>query len=217
MFTGIVTEVGEIVHTAAAGRGRQLEIRAARTASGLVAGGSVSVNGCCLSAEGVEGERFRLHATPETLRRTTLGGLGPGAGVNLELPLRPEDRIGGHFVQGHVDGVGEVREVLEVGGSWVFAFQAPREVLPYIVLKGSVAVDGISLTVAGLHAGVFRVAVIPETWSRTTLSRASVGTRVNLEADILAKYVEGILVPRGGDRDRFREAFRAAFGGPSQA
>jgi len=206
MFTGIITEVGRIENLTPHGGGRRLRIEAPETAAGLALGGSVGVSGCCLSAEEVDGAGFQLYCTPETLDRTTLGRLRRDSRVNLELPLRPTDRLGGHFVQGHVDGVGEVVKVREAGGSWVVSFRAPGPVLPYLVEKGSVAVEGISLTVAALKGDVFEVAVIPETWKRTNLSEARPGGKVNLEADILAKYVERLL--GASPQERFGEAFR---------
>lgn len=212
MFTGIILHSGRIQEVGDRGDGRELWIEAPEIAAELQRGGSVSVNGCCLSAEEVAGDRFRLFCTPETLDRTTIGKKATGDEVNLELPLRPTDRLGGHFVQGHVDGVGEVDRVRELDGSWMFRFRAPSSVARYLVEKGSVAVDGISLTVASLSGGLFEVAVIPETWERTNLSAASPGTEVNLEADVLAKYVERLLAGGGSDDDRFAETFRRVFG-----
>lgn len=214
MFTGIVSETGEILRAEDREGGRRLRIRACATAPELGVGGSVSVSGCCLSAETVEADAFTAFCTPETLRRTTLGVLGAGDRVNLELPLRPTDRLGGHFVQGHVDGVGEIAEVRDLDGSWLFRFDAPDELARYLVEKGSVAVEGISLTVAGLEGRRFDVAVIPETWRRTNLGLLGAGSPVNLEIDILAKYVERLIEGEASDgQASFAEAYRRFSGG----
>jgi riboflavin synthase len=153
-------------------------------------GDSVAVNGVCLTATDVDGGSFAAEAMNETLTRTSLGALDPGAQVNLELPLRAGDRLGGHVVQGHVDGVGSVTERSEDGFAQRVRIEAPEEVLRFVVEKGSIAVDGISLTVAEVDAQSFTVSLIPETLERTTLGRAEPGRPVNLEVDVLAKYVE---------------------------
>ena len=199
MFTGIINEVGTIEQVRTDGDGRRIRIAAPDTARDLEPGASVSINGCCLSAERIEGEAFELYATPETLRRSTLGGLSRGARVNLELALRPSDRLGGHFVQGHVDGMGEVAAVKEVGGSWVFTFRAPSAVARYLVEKGSVAVDGISLTINHCDRSGFTVAVIPHTAAVTTIGLRRVGDRVNLETDMIGKYVARFVRPDATD------------------
>ena len=188
MFTGLVQDRGE-VQALADGR---LEVRT-RLAGELAEGDSVAVNGVCLTATAVGDGAFRADVMEETLRRSSLGGVAPGDAVNLELPLRPADRLGGHVVQGHVDGVGEVRDVREEGfARWVEIAAGP-EILRYVVPKGSIAVDGVSLTVAALTADAFAVSLIPETLERTNLGRAIPGARVNLEVDVLAKYVERLV------------------------
>jgi riboflavin synthase len=156
-------------------------------------GDSIAVNGVCLTATAIDGEAFSADVMAETLRRTSLGAAGPGTRVNLELPLRPADRLGGHVVQGHVDGTGRVARVEEEGFSRVVWFAADPELLRYVVPKGSIAVDGISLTVAALTDTAFSVSLIPETQERTTLGAAAPGAVVNLEADVLAKYVERLV------------------------
>jgi riboflavin synthase len=186
MFTGLVQELGTVEETA---DGR-LSIRAALS---LAPGDSVAVNGVCLTATRVNGGAFTADVMAETLRRSALGRLGAGDRVNLELPLRPSDRIGGHVVQGHVDGLGTVREVRTEGLARVVTVAAEPRVLRYVVAKGSIAVDGVSLTVAELFDDAFTVSLIPETLARTTLGSAGPGDEVNLEVDVLAKYVERLV------------------------
>jgi riboflavin synthase len=162
----------------------------------LTEGDSVAVNGVCLTAVGICGDRFGADVMHETLRRSSLGDVGAGARVNLELSLRASDRLGGHIVQGHVDGVGAVAAVREDGFARVVTIAAGPDVLRYVVEKGSIAVDGVSLTVARIDDESFDVSLIPETLERTTLGTAASGTPVNLEVDVLAKYVEKLLAGR---------------------
>src|SRR3954469_19828460 len=196
MFTGLVQDLGT-VDAQADGR---LRVRTPLAAE-LGPGDSVAVNGVCLTATEVDGDVFAADVMDETLRRTSLGAATPGARVNLELPLRPADRLGGHVVQGHVDGTGRIARVDEEGFSRVVWVAADPDLLRYVVPKGSIAVDGISLTVAALTDTAFSVSLIPETQERTTLGAAAPGEVVNLEADVLAKYVER-LVNRGAVRSR---------------
>ncbi len=196
MFTGLVREVGRVVSFE---NGR---LRVESTLSAAV-GDSVSIDGCCLTV--VDGDRRTLafDAVPETLARTTLGRLQPGAGVNLEPALKAGEALGGHYVQGHVDGVGRVRSVVAEGEGRRAWFDAPEGVLRYCVEKGSVAVGGVSLTVAGVDEGGFAVALVPHTLEATTLGELEPGGEVNLEADVLAKYVErlaGLRSAHGDDR-----------------
>ena len=156
----------------------------------LAEGDSVAVNGVCLTATGVEGAAFTADVMEETLRRTSLGSVGPGGRVNLELPLRAGDRMGGHVVQGHVDGTGTVESVVEQGFARLVRVAAPAELLRYVVEKGSIAVDGVSLTVSAVDGESLSVSLIPETLERTNLGEAQPGRTVNLEVDVLAKYVE---------------------------
>ncbi len=195
MFTGIVRELGRVVSLSGDEQGVRLEIDAPGTAPGVEVGGSVAINGVCLTAESVEGPRLVFHAVPETLRRTTLGSLAAGSEVNLEPALRAGDAMGGHIVQGHVDGVGRVQSVEAEGEGLRVIVEAPDEILRYCVEKGSIAVEGVSLTVAELHDDSFGLALIPHTLSETTLADLAPGRQVNLEIDVLAKYVER-LVPR---------------------
>jgi riboflavin synthase len=198
MFTGIVREVGSVVAATGGAGGVRLEISAPRTAPLVEVGGSVSVNGVCLTAESVDGDSLVFHAVPETLSRSTLGGLASGVGVNLEPALLAGDALGGHIVQGHVDGVGRIQSVEAEGEGLRVIVEAPPEILRYCVEKGSITLEGVSLTVAELHDDAFGVALIPYTLGETTLAALEPGRPVNLEVDVLAKYVERLLEPRFG-------------------
>jgi riboflavin synthase len=187
VFTGLIQGVG-VVERLAAGPMTDLEIRWQPDAP-YVRGESIAVNGCCLTVVASTAESFRMEASPETLRRTSLGALRPGMRVNLERSLRVGDRLGGHWVQGHVDGEARVLERREEGGSRIIAFSLPPALAPFFVEKGSVAVDGVSLTVNSVQADRFSVALIPETLARTTLGERKVGDAVNIEADLVGKYV----------------------------
>jgi riboflavin synthase len=189
VFTGLIAELGRVSGVERSSDGARVRIEAA-SASELRNGDSVAVNGVCLTATNVDGDSFSAEAMNETLARTSLGALDAGARVNLELPLRAGDRLGGHVVQGHVDGVGTISERTEDGFAQTVRIEAPEQVLRYVVEKGSIAVDGVSLTVAGLGDRSFTVSLIPETIERTNLGEAEPGTPVNLEVDVLAKYVE---------------------------
>ena len=185
MFTGLVAGKG-VIRGLAHGR---VEVETPLAAE-LTPGDSVAVNGVCLTATERSNGSFAAEVMPETLRRTSLAPLAEGDEVNLELPLRASDRLGGHIVQGHVDGTGEVESVREECNSRVVRIAAPEEDLRYVVEKGSIAVDGVSLTVSGVDDQAFEVSLIPETLERTTLGAAAAGRTVNLEVDVLAKYVE---------------------------
>jgi len=194
MFTGIVEEVGRVA--AADRRGGLLVARVAaqRVLDGLERGGSIAVDGCCLTAVAVDGEGFTCELTGETLARTAFAErLRPGARVNLERPMRADGRFDGHIVQGHVDGVGAVRALSGRGDGAELEVALPSDLERYVVEKGSIAVDGVSLTVAGVAPGVFRAALIPYTLEHTSLGQARVGGPVNLEVDVIAKYVERLL------------------------
>ena len=195
MFTGIVREIGSVLASAGGDEGVRLEIEAPVVAPLVELGGSVAVNGVCLTAETVGPERLTFHAVPETLSRTTLGALTAGGRVNLEPALRAGDAMGGHVVQGHVDGVGTVRSVAPEGEGLRVIVEATADTLRYCVEKGSITVDGVSLTIAELRDDAFGVALIPHTLAETTLSTLAPGQQVNLEVDVLAKYVERLLEP----------------------
>jgi riboflavin synthase len=195
MFTGLVQDLGTIASAQRDGDGARLVIATALTPE-IAEGDSVAVNGVCLTATGVDrvGGAFAVDVMHETLARSSLSEAAPGARVNLELSLRLSDRLGGHIVQGHVDGLGEVRAVRPDGFARVVTVAAPPALLRYVVEKGSIAVDGVSLTVAAVEDDEFSVSLIPETLERTTLGAAERGTRVNLEVDLVAKYVEKLVV-----------------------
>jgi riboflavin synthase len=192
MFTGLVADLGTVaeVHSTTDGVRLAIESPLARE---LSEGDSVAVNGVCLTAVGLCGDRFGADVMHETLRRSSLSEVRAGTRVNLELPLTAHGRLGGHFVQGHVDGVGAVSETREDGFARVVTIEADPDVLRYVVEKGSITVDGVSLTVARIDETSFDVSLIPETLQRTNLGTAAPGTPVNLEVDILAKYVEKLV------------------------
>jgi riboflavin synthase len=204
MFTGLVEHVGTIesIELCDVGArpdssgaradqiGASIRVQAGPLAKGLAKSGSIAVNGCCLTAIDIEGKSFAADLSGETLRRTSLGEMKPGTRVNLERPLTAMKELGGHFVQGHVDGVGRVARLEPEGANWWFGVQVPADLARYIAMKGSIALDGISLTVAGWHDGIVETAIIPFTYEHTNLSSLKVGDPVNVECDILAKYVE---------------------------
>lgn len=192
MFTGLVADTGTIRTLERDGDGVRLTVET-DLAGELAQGDSVAVNGVCLTARDPGDGAFRADVMAETLRRSSLGPLAEGDTVNLELPLRAGDRLGGHVVQGHVDGTGTVDSLAEDGFSRRVRVAAPPDLLRYVVEKGSIAVDGVSLTVAEVDDDGFVVALIPETLERTTLDEASRGSRVNLEIDIVARYVERLM------------------------
>ena len=198
MFTGLVAGRGTVVGVEPTEVGAQIEIEA-QLASELAPGDSIAINGACLTAREISGSRFRADVVWETLRRTTLGELAAGSAVNLELALRATDRLGGHFVLGHVDGVGEVRAVHESGEIEV---QLDEDLARYVVEKGSIALDGVSLTVAAIDGATVTIALIPETREATTFGALAPGSRVNVEVDILAKHLERLAVasPQGHGR-----------------
>ena len=195
MFTGIVREVGRVAAVEGSDVGRTLIVSAASTAPATGVGDSVAIDGVCLTAEAVEGDRIRFHAVAETLRRTTLGELSSGDDVNVEPALRAGEPLGGHHVQGHVDGIGAIASVEAEGEGLRVVVEASPEIVRYCVEKGSIAVDGVSLTVAELLEDAFAVALVPHTLEATTLRDLVPGQPVNLEVDVLAKYVERLVAP----------------------
>ena len=196
MFTGIVREVGRVVSADGGESGRTLVVEAPETAASTAVGDSVSIGGVCLTAESVDAGRIRFHAVTETLRRTSLGRLAAGGEVNVEPALRAGEPLGGHVVQGHVDGLGRISSVEWEGDGLRVVVEASPEILRYCVEKGSITVDGVSLTVAELLEDAFAVALVPHTLSATTLRDLAPGQAVNLEVDVLVKYVERLLAPR---------------------
>jgi riboflavin synthase len=196
MFTGIVEGTGTVATLAtAAGGGARLEVEAPWLAGELRPGESVAVNGCCLTVAATTPAGFAADLVAETLRRTALGGLAEGDRVNLERPLALGGRLGGHLVQGHVDGVAKVLERTPVGDGEEVRIELPADLERYVVEKGSIAVDGVSLTVAGVGPGWFGVALVPHTLEVTTLGRRRPGDPVQLEVDVVAKYVERLVAP----------------------
>jgi riboflavin synthase len=197
MFTGIIGELGEVEAVETADEGSRIRIRA-RLASELETGDSVAVNGACLTVTAVGGGKFEADVMHQTLTLTTLGELDRGASVNLELALRPTDRMGGHVVQGHVDGAGTVADLSADGFAKRLRVELPEELLPYVVERGSIAIEGVSLTIAEVTGSSVEVSLIPETLERTTLGALEPGDRVNVECDVLARYVRRQLSPDAG-------------------
>ena len=197
MFTGIIEHQGVIAALEHSADGGRLRVRAPELAPGLAIACSIAVNGCCLTVVESTSEEFSTDLSGETLRRTSFGELRAGARVNLERPLAAGKEFGGHFVQGHVDGVGRVTRLAPEGENWWLGVRLPEELGRYVAMKGSIALDGISLTVAGWKDGVVEAAIIPYTYQNTNVGRMALGDAVNVECDILAKYVERLLDARG--------------------
>ena len=193
MFTGIIEELGSVRSIEERGDNARIVISARVVTEGTNHGDSIAVNGVCLTARDVRQDSFAADVSMETLARSTLGSLKPGTAVNLERAVTPTTRLGGHIVQGHVDARGQLEGVEDHGESWTVRIAYPEEIARYLVFKGSVAVEGISLTIAGLTDRHFEVAIIPKTWEVTNLSRLNPGDDVNLEVDVIAKYVERLL------------------------
>jgi riboflavin synthase len=193
MFTGIIEELGSVRSIEERGENARLVISARVVTEGTNHGDSISVNGVCLTALDIEPDSFAADVSRETLQRSTLGTLKPGAPVNLERAVTPATRLGGHIVQGHVDARGQFLGVEDHGESWTVRIAYPKEIGRYLVFKGSVAVEGISLTIAGLTGEHFEIAIIPKTWEVTNLSHLKPGDAVNLEVDVIGKYVEKLL------------------------
>ncbi|HYP54811.1 MAG TPA: riboflavin synthase [Solirubrobacterales bacterium] len=197
MFTGLVQDVGTVESLERGADGARLRI-STDLAPEVRSGDSVAVNGVCLTATAVDGGRFETEAMNQTLAVTALAGLEAGARVNLELAMRASDRLGGHIVQGHVDGVGEVVSLVDDGFAKRLRIALPPELSRYVIDKGSIALDGVSLTVAGLGEDWVEASLIPETLERTTLGEATPGRKINVECDVVAKYVERIMGPLAG-------------------
>jgi riboflavin synthase len=193
VFTGIIEELGRVSALEKNVQGVRISISAEIVTDGTVDGDSIAVNGVCLTALNVRPGSFYADVSPETLDVTTIGNLNVGSVVNLERAVTPSTRLGGHIVQGHVDAAGRFISALRTGDFWTVTIGFPAEIAPYLVHKGSISVEGISLTVARLDASSFEIAVIPKTWVSTNLSTLKPGDAVNLEADIIAKYIERIM------------------------
>ena len=193
MFTGIIETLGTVLGVSRADQGTRLVVVPDIRFEGLRQGDSVAVNGVCLTVVEIDEERLGFDVSAETLSRTSLGEIRGGAKVNLERPLTLSARLGGHLVQGHVDGTGRLEQITPSGDGFVIRISFPTQLSRYIVEKGSISVDGISLTVASLRADWFEIAIIPHTWRVTNLSSLSPGSQVNLEVDVIAKYVEKLM------------------------
>jgi riboflavin synthase len=194
MFTGIIEELGSVESVESRATGARIKVRCGAVMQDTTEGASIAVNGVCLTAVDVQPGSFSADLAPETLRRSNLGDLRAGSRVNLERPLAPTGRLSGHIVQGHVDGTGEFVALEALGDdNWWLRIRVPSELDRYLVFKGSIAIDGISLTIADLQSDVLSVTIIPHTYRNTTLGGYRPGARVNLECDILAKHVEKLL------------------------
>ena len=193
MFTGLIKDIGTIVSVKSNSEGKEFVIKAPNLHKDIQIDDSVSTNGVCLTATEIKGEMFKIQAVHVTLEKTNIGKLKQGDKVNLELALRPMGRLGGHFVQGHVNGVGAIKSVNQRGKNWEITIDAPKELFRYIISEGSIAVDGISLTVARLREREFTVSIIPHTYENTILHTKKIGDSVNIEVDMMAKYLENFL------------------------
>jgi riboflavin synthase len=193
MFTGIIEELGRVRSIEHSGRNARIVIEAHTVTDDTKLGDSIAVNGVCLTALDIKPDSFAADVSSETLARSTLGSLMPGTPVNLERAVTPSMRLGGHIVQGHVDARGKLVSVADLGESWTVRIDYPKEIARYLVFKGSVTVEGISLTIADLTDDYFEVAIIPKTWELTNLSHLKPGDDVNLEVDIIAKYIERMM------------------------
>jgi riboflavin synthase len=200
MFTGLVEEMGELAAVEDRGEGRALWVHAQRVLEDAEVGHSIAVNGCCLTVTAIEPGRFSVELVPETLRRTTLGHVAPGDLVNLERSLKLDQRLGGHLVQGHVDGLAEVRGIAPEGEGRRLTLDLPEGLARYVAEKGSIAVDGVSLTVARVEDTRCEIALIPHTLAVTIAGRYAAGTRVNIEVDLMARYLARLLEHGGIDR-----------------
>jgi len=215
MFTGLIQDIGKIQSVEPQSGGVRVTISTHLDLGLLKIGDSIAVDGVCLTLVKISGNTFTVEVSPETLQRTTLSEARQGGLVNLETALRMSDPLGGHFVAGHVDGTGEITEIVREGNFLCYRFRIPPEIDRYVVEKGSIAVDGISLTVAQCQDREFVASIIPHTAQATTLGRKRVGDRVNLESDLLAKYVEKFLRQKGGSKSegsRIDAAFLAQHG-----
>jgi riboflavin synthase len=196
MFTGLIKEVGEIKSVVTNSEGKLIGIKSKELIREIGVDDSVCINGACQTVSKIKGDIFFVQAVHVTLEKTTFGTLRPGNPVNLELSLRPSDRLGGHFVSGHVNGTGQILKVVSQGKNYLFTVKYPKDLEKYIIPEGSISIDGISLTVAYLKKGELTVSIIPHTYEKTSLGSKKVGDKVNLEVDLLAKYLEKLLPKR---------------------
>jgi riboflavin synthase len=199
MFTGIIEELGKVKSVPAGTSTKRIEIQAKKVLEDLKVGDSININGACQTVLNVKPASFSVETVEETLRRTNLGELKPDQKVNLERSLRFSDRLSGHILTGHVDCNGRIESITQTGGSWIFEFSLPQTYLTYIVEKGSVGVEGISLTVMDLSKDSFRVSVIPHTFTQTNLSKKKKGDKVNIEVDLIGKFVKRFLEIKSSD------------------
>ena len=211
MFTGIIAGVGKVTGKRSVGGGMAFELNAGFDISDPEEGESIAVNGVCLTAYNIRGSHFIADVSPETLSRTKLGQIGVGDSVNLERALRLSDRLGGHMVSGHVDCMAVVSEKNEVGDYTIFNFSLPAEHCRYIIEKGSITIDGVSLTVNSCGKGNFAVSIIPHTLKITTLGLLRVGSKVNIEVDMIGKYVEKLLGPKEGSEGDAEDTLNSGF------
>lgn len=205
MFTGLIKDIGTIESVKSNSEGKEFVIRAPKLHRDIQIDDSVSTNGVCLTATEIKGETFKIQAVHVTLEKTNIGKLKQGNKVNLELALRPMDRLGGHFVQGHVNGVGKIKAVKRRGDNWEITVSADKNLFRYIIDEGSIAVDGISLTVAKAGSADFTVSIIPHTYEMTILHTKKIGDSVNIEVDMMAKYLENFL-KFDKQQEKFKEA-----------
>ena len=208
MFTGLIQEVGTIVSVSQNAEGKEFIIRAPNLIKDIQIDDSVATNGCCLTATKISGDTFKVQAIHMTLSKTSVGHLKANDKVNLELSLRPHDRLGGHFVQGHVNALGKIKQIKTMGENWEIEVSFPADLRKYMISEGSVALDGISLTIARLTADSLTVAIIPHTLENTTLGTKKVGDHLNIEVDMIAKYIENFLrFDKGPKRDEWAKNF----------
>jgi len=193
MFTGLIQEIGTIISVSQNTEGKEFVIRAPKIIKDIQIDDSVATNGCCLTATKISGDTFKVQAIHMTLQKTSIGYLKPNDKVNLELSLRPQDRLGGHFVQGHVNALGKIKEIKTTGENWEIEVNFPADLRKYMISEGSITLDGISLTIAKLTPETLTVAIIPHTLEKTTLGTKKVGEHLNLEVDMIAKYIENFL------------------------
>jgi riboflavin synthase len=193
MFTGLIQEIGTIVSVTQNTEGKEFIIKAPNLIKEIQIDDSVATNGCCLTATEIKGDPFKVQAVHMTLQKTSVGFLKPHDKVNLELSLRPQDRLGGHFVQGHVNALGKIKQIKTVGENWEIEVTFPKELRKYMISEGSITLDGISLTIAKLTPESLTVAIIPHTLEKTTLGTKKAGDHLNLEVDMIAKYIENFL------------------------